>query len=79
MSTGEGTRVSLQGPYREHIHKLLEKDLETIIDFFVSQHMAFTELTNAVDKQQEMIRELGLKIKEDSHNLDSGPQLYTRI
>ena len=77
---GEGTREGLRDYYREHIHKLFEKDPEAVADFFVDQHMALEALTKTVEKQQAINHELGLKIEElekrlneDSHNSHKPP------
>ena len=52
---GEGNRESLRNYYREHIHKLIEKDPVGLIDLFVDQHLAVESLSPTVKKQQSVI------------------------
>ena len=75
---GRGTR--LRDYYRDHIHKLLQKGAEAVVDFIIDQHTALDALTKAVEKQRQIIRELELKIKalekrqdQDSHNSNKPP------
>ena len=77
---GRGTRARLRDYYREHIHKLLKKGAEAVVDFMIDQHMALDALTKAVEKQRQINDELTLKIKElearldeDSHNSHKPP------
>jgi len=77
---GRGTRKRLRDYYREHIHKLLEKGAEAVVDFIMDQHMALDALKKAIEKQRELNNELALKVKElearldeDSHNSHKPP------
>ena len=77
---GRGSRARLRDYYRDHIHKLLKKGAEAVVDFIIDQHMALDALTKAFEKQRKVNEELALKIKElearldeDSHNSHKPP------
>ena len=73
----EGTRESL----RDHIHKLIEKDPEGLVDLFVDQHLAVESLSQTVKTEQSVVEFLARKIaalerrlgddSQNSHKLPS--------